>query len=140
VAELLGALGVIITLAYLAVQIRQNTKLVSASLAGAAREAASELTRILATDSNATRIFWSGLADRSSLAERDRQQFDALITLTFWADRQQFMLGQWEDLHTFEWMLGSQGVREWWAVYSPIFTGPFRDYVEQRLKETPPTA
>jgi len=44
-AELLGALGVIATLAYLAVQIRQNTRLLSSSLAATTRELSRQFTR-----------------------------------------------------------------------------------------------
>jgi hypothetical protein len=39
VAELVGALAVIVTIAYLAVQIRQNNKLVASSIAGSIRDA-----------------------------------------------------------------------------------------------------
>jgi hypothetical protein len=124
-AELLGALGVIVTLAYLAVQIRQNTKLLTASLADSGRDAANEVTRILASNPDAARVFWAGIADRSSLAERDRQQFDAVLTLAFTGYRQFFSF---------------PGAREWWANYSATFAGPYRDYVDRVLEERWPAA
>lgn len=139
-AELLGALGVIVTLAYLAVQIRQNTKLLTASLADSGRDAANEVTRILASNPDAARVFWAGIADRSSLAERDRQQFDAVLTLAFTGYRQFFSQGQLDELIAFEWLLGFPGAREWWANYSATFAGPYRDYVDRVLEERWPAA
>ncbi len=46
VAEILGALGVIVTVAYLAIQIRQNSKLLASSLADSIRNGLNEATRI----------------------------------------------------------------------------------------------
>jgi tRNA-Thr(GGU) m(6)t(6)A37 methyltransferase TsaA len=137
VAELIGALGVIVTVAYLALQIRQNSKLVASSLAESTRDALNETTRILASDREAARIFWSGIEDRSSLTDQERQQFDALLTLTFLGQRQAFVQGQIEEASDFQWTLQFPGVRAWWATYSPIFPGAFRDYVDRALEEGP---
>jgi hypothetical protein len=135
VAELLGAAGVIITLSYLAVQIRQNSRLLVSSLADSARDAANEVTRILASDREAARVFWAGLRDRSSLSEAERQQFDALITLTFTGNRQFFMQDQRDELVAFHWILGFPGVRDWWTAYRATFAGAYQGYIDRLLAE-----
>ena len=81
IGQLLSSVGVIATLVYLAVQIRQNSTLLASSLADSTRDAQSELTRLLASDREALRVFWAGLNDRSALTELDRQQFDSLLSL-----------------------------------------------------------
>jgi hypothetical protein len=140
VAELFGALGVILTLAYLAVQIRQNTKLLTSSLADSARDAANEVSRILASDREAARVFWAGIEDRSSLTDQDRQQFDALLTLAFSGNRQFFNQAQRDELSAFEWLLAFPGARDWWASYSVTFAGAYRDYVDRLITERWPAA
>jgi hypothetical protein len=140
VAELVGAIGVIVTIAYLALQIRQNSKLIASSLAESTRDALVETTRILASDREAARIFWCGIEDRSSLTDQERRQFDALLTLTFLGQRQAFLQGQIEEASDFQWILGFPGVRDWWATYGSILPGPFRVYVDRELEERSPTA
>jgi hypothetical protein len=115
VADLIGALGVIVTIAYLALQIRQNSKLIASSLAESTRDALNETTRILATDREAARVFWAGIENRASLTDQDRQQFDALLTLTFLGQRQAFAQGQFDE--TSRWVLRFPGVRDWWATF-----------------------
>jgi hypothetical protein len=85
-AELAGALGVILSLAYLAVQIRQNTKQMENS-ARAARGAAyqdalsnyqSHLIPI-ALDAELTDIFLRGMKDYELLDEADAFRFNWLM-------------------------------------------------------------
>src|SRR5262245_51786326 len=93
VAELVGSLAVIATVGYMAVQIRQNSKLVASSVEESIRDGLNETTRILASDRETARVFWAGLADRASLAEEERFQFDALLSLTFAGQQQAFVAG-----------------------------------------------
>ena len=138
VAEILGALGVIVTVGYLAVQIRQNSRLIASSLAESTRGALTETTRILASDREAARVFWSGIDNRSALTDQEKQQFDALMTLGFLGQRQAFAQGQRDQ--TSEWVLRFPGAREWWARYSSIFPDDFREHVDRLLEENPPAA
>lgn len=138
VAELIGALGVIVTVAYLAVQIRQNSRLIASSLAESSRDALNETTRILANDREAAGVFWAGIENRSALTDPERQQFDALMTLTFLGARQAFTQGQLDE--TFRWILGFPGARDWWAAYSAIFPDAFRNHIDGLLAKHPPRA
>jgi len=130
VAELVGALAVIVTIAYLAVQIRRNT-------AGSIRDALNETTRIIASDPEATRIFWAGLADRSALTEQERHRFDALLTLTFFGQQEAFETSA-RDPFGLRWVLANPGARDWWSTYSSTLSNKFRSYVDQILEERPP--
>lgn len=79
VAELLGGIGVIASLVYLSVQIRQNTNSVRAA---AAREVLHEAQRILiqiSSDPELAELNRRGGADRSSLSDAERYRFDTLV-------------------------------------------------------------
>jgi len=138
VAEILGALGVIVTIAYLAIQIRQNSKLLASSLADSIRNGLNEATRIIASDREVARIFRTGIHDRASLNETDGFQFDALLTLTFYGQQQAFVNNQIDNSTGFEWLLSLPGPRHWWADYSNLLSSDFRDYVNRFLEKQPP--
>jgi len=56
IAELAGALAVIATLAYLAVQLRQNSALLKSSIATASRESTNQLTGLSIAASTTTAL------------------------------------------------------------------------------------
>ena len=86
--ELLGGIGVIISLIYLASQIRQNSKLVRTSTASATAQLQLTPSGMMAQDPEVARIYWDGLSDRDSLSEADRRQFDPLVQLIMFSHLQ----------------------------------------------------
>jgi len=138
VAEILGTLGVIVTVVYLAVQIRQNSQLVASSLADSIRNGLNESTRIIAGDREAARIFRTGIHDRAALSETDGFQFDALMTLTFYGQQQAFVNNQIDSSAAIKWLLSLPGPRLWWSDYSHLLSDGFRNYVNQLLEKQPP--
>ena len=73
IGELVAAIATVVTLVYLAVQIRQNTKMIGASLAQAHRDARNDTTRFLATDPETARVYRHGLRDPDSLGDTPKQ-------------------------------------------------------------------
>ena len=138
VAEILGALGVIVTVAYLAAQIRQNSQLVASSLADSIRNAMNETSRIIASDIEAARIFRVGVLDRASLTEHEGYQFDGLVTMSLYGHQQAFVNGQIEDSAALEWLIALPGVQEWWRDYSLLLTSDFRKHVNRLLEKHAP--
>jgi hypothetical protein len=63
IAEALGAVGVILTLAYLAQQIRQNNRLVASTIASSTRDAQNEVGRIIGSSVDAARVSASDFSD-----------------------------------------------------------------------------
>ncbi|MFT4799432.1 MAG: hypothetical protein ACJAYE_003628 [Candidatus Azotimanducaceae bacterium] len=57
VAELVGAAGVIVTLIYLATQVRQNTKSISTSSFQATTDALNQVNALIADNSDLAEIF-----------------------------------------------------------------------------------
>ncbi len=136
IAELAGALGVIITLAYLAIQMRQNSTVMSASLANAHRESANDVTLILASDREALRVFWAGIEDRDALEGLDQKQFDALISIYFATMLQSFQVSDEAGLERIASAVAYRGVRQWWSVYSSTVPADFRAYMNARFETT----
>lgn len=92
IAEAIGALGVIVTLAYLAVQIRQNTASVRASTLQEISEASAGFLGLLASDFELGRIFWVGLGDLEALTPEERLRFE--LTMLAFVRRSENMVQQ----------------------------------------------
>ena len=78
VGEALGALGVITTLGYLAVQIRQNTKSVRRTAHISTTDAFNQLSSLVVQDPEVARISRIGALDPGKLNEEERYRFERL--------------------------------------------------------------
>ena len=134
IAEAFGALAVIVTLVYVAVQIRQNNRLIEASLAESHASAANEISRILASEPEAANIFWDGLENsRDSLSIEHRRRFDAMLFLFVTSAYQAFRQGDEAALNRADWILQFHGFRQWWDEYNGTYPGEFGVYLQDRL-------
>ena len=134
IAEACGAIAVIATLVYLAVQIRQNNRLIEASLTESHVNAANEISRILASEPEAANIFWDGLEkSRDSLTVEHRRRFDALLFLFVTSAYQAFRQRDDAALNRADWILQFRGFSQWWAEYSGTFPDEFGVYLQGRL-------
>ena len=77
--EFIGSIAVLLTLIYLALQIRQNTHATRAVSHHAITDALNQLNLTLGKDDVVAQIWITGMNDRSSLNEVQREQFDALL-------------------------------------------------------------
>ncbi len=142
VAEAVGAVGVILTLAYLAVQIRQNTKSLRATTSQSVMGDASRFLENLYESPELNTLWLTGHRDPDALSEADRERFHFFIMS--WLRRfenihHQWQSGlleddQWESMHTsnLEGVL-SPGGRAWWAQNSQRFNRGFRSYIDGEL-------
>ena len=76
IGEIVGALGVILTLAYLAVQVRRNTEEMRSGQTQDLITANSEANYYLASDSGIGDIVQTGMFDRENLSDSDRFRFN----------------------------------------------------------------
>jgi len=119
--ELVGAIATVLTLLYLAFQIRQNSHLIQSSIVQAERQANVELSRILAGDSAAARVFDIGLSDPSALTGGDRRQFFSQIGLAFAAMDQSLQLGSLQDRHVRS-FIKEPGAQMHWEEYHEVYS------------------
>ena len=83
VGEMLGAIGVIVTLGYLAVQIRQNTRSVRASSYHAVVTNLSNLAADMGRDAPVADLFVRGVSDLQALSPTEQGQFAFLCLSVF---------------------------------------------------------
>ena len=147
--DFVGGLGVVITLIYLAMQIRQNSRLVEQSMklaeAQALREGNPTQTSMLAIaqDAELSEIFRRGLASYQGLSSDEKVRFNlsfgSLISALAMNHAQQVTLGLLEDpristqIQSLRGFLGTPGGRDWWEIYSPHYQDGFREYVREHV-------
>jgi len=139
--EILGALAVVATLAYLAVQIRQNTK----ASRSAVRQAIAQMTMAsasdLASDSELAEIMVREVSVLTS-AERLRLMTRTYVAMRNWENiHYQYLAGM---LESDEWagfrlnlksLLNVDLVRDYWAEEQQYYSEAFRTEVERIQRE-----
>ncbi len=143
-AQLIASIGVIVSLFYVAAQVRQNTRssrgIVVDSLARSMHDLAFEMAQNDQLLMTATM-----LKDWSSASELERARYASFMLGYFklfengWFQMRQGNLEreQWEGYDAFLRTVWVQpAVKTWWAMRRTFFAPGFRNYVEN-LKETP---
>ncbi len=139
IAELLGALGVVVTLIYLAIQIRQNTISTRTSSYQAAVAAGTEWSRGVGLDADASRIISSGSIDLLSLPAEEQARFGMLMSSLFRNFENifyQHKQGALDDVvwSGWSWRMRSTfavpGVRVWWQDNRSGYAEDFATYLE----------
>ena len=77
--DFLGGLGVVVTLIYLARQIRQNTRSVESAAFQAATRDVAEAIDELSRDPELSRIVFDGVRDFESFSREDRRRFSTYM-------------------------------------------------------------
>ena len=139
-AQLIAAIGVIGSLFYLGVQIRQNTRSMRAVVVDSLAQSFADLVRPMAQDIVLARAFATTGADWHKASEDDRARALPLFFATFklfenaWFQRRQGTLDpeQWEGWDPYIRLYFHQpGVKAWWQMRRRVFAPGFRDYLER---------
>jgi len=142
--EFLGGIAVVVSLVYLASQIRQNSKLLRASTASATTATSADFSSLVVQDSEVARILREGMADRSSLSEDDMQRFDALLGMAFTANNQEYQFfvdgvvarSIWENRTlALRRQLRLPGFRQWWTEWGDIYPEEFQNVIDGLIRE-----
>jgi hypothetical protein len=145
IAEVLGAAGVIITLAYLAVQIRQNSHQLARSMQ-ATRVAADDAVargfdqwrQLLISDEKVSEIYVRGLENLSDLDPTERLRFNQLLTTFIWIAWQ---VWRSEDLisdankQMLRHLMRHRGGREWYASHRTFLPDEFLAVLDGVVEE-----
>jgi hypothetical protein len=146
IANLLAAIGVIATLIYLSVQIRQNNNQLRGAATIAVYDYQRALTDTLTEDQELYKIALRGNEDLDSLTDWERQRF------TIWAIKE---TGMWEMCHRLMkqgaldeelyrgkeayWLAlhSSPGRRKWWQQYAIMLNKQFVAEISAALNKMP---
>jgi hypothetical protein len=99
--EFLGGIAVVVSLIYLAGQIRQNSRLLQVATTAALGDQDFEFAKLMIENPEISQISEDGAADRDSLSEAERNKFDALagmavadFQLNFFVEQDGARIGQ----------------------------------------------
>ena len=146
IGQVIGAIAVVISLIYVAMQIRQNTNAVRSATAQTVHEHFANWYHLVAADAELARITASGLRDYASLGEQERVRFVAafmsflsysqnaflkwrqgLLAPSLWLGWEQVMMN----------LFGAPGGKAFWRDRGYIGED-FRRYVEDDLMKRQP--
>lgn len=154
IGEMIGAVGVIVTLGYLAYQIRQNTQQLAqnerTSMAAAVNVSTTsyrENRRYIYTSAEVSRLMVKGMADPLSLDDVDRYRFrlvlhnlvDALLDIYAQTVKTGYSTEIWEMLGVklIQRALATNGGRWFWSNFGDDYAGAFRAEVDRILEAAP---
>ncbi len=142
IGEFIAAIATLVTLVYLAVQIRQNTSSMRASMFQEAVRDFALASDVLASDADLARIWRTGIRDFDALEPDERHRFAAYALGLFRRTENVFFQTQHGALDPAfgESVIGSvrimgswPGVVAWWARARVLFSPSFREYVDREL-------
>jgi hypothetical protein len=147
IGQVIGALAVVVSLIYVALQIRQNTAAIRSATAQSVHEHFARWYQSFATDASLVDIGVKGLKDYASLSETEKARFvstfmaflsygqnaflkwrQGLLSPSLWLGWEQVLMN----------LLGAPGGKSLWKERAYLFGEEFRRYVEGDLmKRTP---
>ena len=142
ISEVVGAIAVIATLAYLAVQIRQNTDSVRSAALDASIEKISDSRKSIYESAEMTDIYIRGTRDHEDLDENELLRFRLLMHNFFWCTWNAYAQAELTGLSRGAWdaqkplisrALSSPGGKWFWSTYKNEFDESFVQDVEQLI-------
>jgi hypothetical protein len=143
IGEIIGSMTVVITVAYLAVQIRQSGKAARSVSTNHARAAVADVMSAVSGDTDSVKTYTKGMFARDELELHERVRFDLIIFQTLRVIETLFLeyregllekevwLGQWRGELT---ILATPGGRASWAVQRTYLSASFMEWVDEQLE------
>ena len=142
--EIVGAIAVVFTVGYLAVQIRQNTRAIRASAQQETTRDVSGFLSQVTDNADVARILRVGLQDWDKLDDDERMRFSMLLFRAFFNFQHLFSLhregtldpeywvSQWQVML---WYMKQPGVVRWWSVAKSRLRAGFVEYMEREAAQ-----
>ena len=146
IGEFLGGLAVLVSLVYVALQIRQNTSSVRAAASASVAESLSRVTEILSVEPELGRIWNQGFDDYDSLDSDARSRFNTILLTymrrlenAFYQQSRGFLdPDHWQTTERmFARAMSSPGAARWWSGFKSGFSDRFVDFVESHISGNP---
>lgn len=144
--EIIGAIAVVVSLIYLAVQVRQNTQAQRTENFARALDRVAAMQASLTQDAQTTAVFSRAVETPSELTPKERIQFTWAMYELFGALEFMFMASKtkaipkeiWQRWSAAtSWWLSFPGVQQWWNARPIPFTQSFTVFVEDLLVHNP---
>ncbi|HSM31552.1 MAG TPA: hypothetical protein VK854_12710 [Woeseiaceae bacterium] len=147
--EIIGAIAVVVSLVYLAVQVRQSTRAQRLENASRILDRTAAMQAALSRDPAMSTLFAKGISDPSKLTPQERIQFTWAMYEFFGALEFMFLAAKEDSIpdeiwqrwsSAAAWWLTFPGVQAWWDVRPIPFADSFSSYVESLLDDNPTDA
>lgn len=145
IGEIVGAAGVIVSLLYLAGQVRSNARQVRHASAQAVLDKLNSLIGQLAFATGAADVWTRGLSGLSALTDDEEMvRFSSMLMQAFWAYEEVFhyrqagVIEDWAWLHArapIDHMMRTPGFQQWWKIRSAWFGEEFQVFLDERMPE-----
>ena len=144
--EFVGGFFVVISLVYLAYQVRQNTTSLRTENYARALDRLSTVQRNLSSDGELNRIVVVGAQHPEALSRSDRMRFTWYLYELLGAAEFVFHQGQqgalpdevWDRWKaTIVWWLANPGIQQWWKSKPTPFAASFEAFCEDVIRTTP---
>ena len=145
IGEIIGALAVFLTLIYLALQIRQNTKAVQASAVDASISKVTSVRQSMYESAEIAGIYIAGIANPDDLDELSRTRFRLLMHNILLSISNIYSQTNFAGLSSSMWesqlvllrrVITSPGGQWFWKEYQLEFDETFRGQIEEILQDT----
>ncbi len=142
--EFLGGIAVVVSLIYLAGQIRQNSRLLQVSTTAAVGESEHAIISALLQDSELRRIWSVGWVEFESLSEAERAHFSVFLSLLFSVFYRNYYFAKdgtirgavWEgEKRATSFVLRQAWARHCWSELRFSFSDEFGDFVDGLIHE-----
>ena len=141
IGEILGAMGVIVTLGYLAVQIRQGTQSSREASGRATIEHINKMNFSLVEQPEVAELFIKGGTDRRNLDPPEALRLHVLLMSMFLLYQNAYFHAQRSEIEPHIWhllestlteLLGNLGFGSWWDANRRRLSPEFVQYVEAK--------
>ncbi|MGQ0813516.1 MAG: hypothetical protein ACT4O1_03535 [Gemmatimonadota bacterium] len=138
-AEILSAVAVLVSLVYLATQIRQNTIALRQTMSQSVAVGGTEFARSIYEDPDLSDLFFRGVASWHTLSASEQNRMRLVFHSQFrlWENLYfQHLHGVMDDEAWEGWnvlLIGyfhQPGIRAWWDTRKQVYARSFRDYLE----------
>ena len=142
IAEAVASLAVVISLIYLAIQVRLQAKENQMSVVNSLTQQWGEALRTFATHKDLYEIWIRGLADFESLSAEERGRFSAIVvnltqifeSLHLHHRAGKVDAGLWAGFdNRLRDVFATPGVQQWWALRKHWHTPRFQEYVDRAI-------
>ena len=142
IGEVVGAIAVVVSLVYVAMQIGQNTRAIRANTFQSIVDSLTNGIADIARDPETTRIWISGLTADEELRKVERGQFRLLILMAVRKWENAFYQTQQGTLEKRQWEGISQDIRSivtqpgflvWWDNAPDVVSREFREYIQSEI-------
>ncbi|MGB0921833.1 MAG: hypothetical protein ACPG06_03370 [Alphaproteobacteria bacterium] len=140
IGQTIAVVALVLSLGFVGVQIRQNTRATRASSHHAVTDALNQINFIFATNDDVTNRWLAGIDGRADMSPKDQWQFDAFLRAYFHACETMFVqaqlgVGDREIMIAEEgglkFLMNTEGAQQFWDENLFGFGPNFRAYVER---------